>query len=188
MKLILALVICCLALHNGKGAPTTAVYKFVRCNPEGDQANCVTQKSTEMAWSPDLPAKLPAATAQYLEAEPEEDGGESPTWEEEEGVDEMEEEYDEGAEEGESPITGEEGESPVETEEGSGGYEGSGAEGSFLADWAFAPGSGESGIEKDAKLYKDEKPSGMRRLFPSRPVFGEAKPAEQELREDHLLL
>lgn len=66
----------------------------------------------------------------------------------------MEEEYDEGAEEGESPITGEEGESPVETEEGSGGYEGSGAEGSFLADWAFAPGSGESGIEKDAKLYK----------------------------------
>ncbi|XP_049421801.1 serglycin isoform X2 [Epinephelus fuscoguttatus] len=174
MKLILALVICCLALHNGKGAPTTAVYKFVRCNPEGDQANCVTQKSTEMAWSPDLPAKLPAATAQYLEAEPEEDGGESPTWEEE-GVDEMEEEYDEGAEEGESPITGEEGESPVETEEGSGGYEGSGAEGSFLADWAFAPGS-------------DEKPSGMRRLFPSRPVFGEAKPAEQELREDHLLL
>ncbi|XP_049893655.1 serglycin isoform X2 [Epinephelus moara] len=174
MKLILALVICCLALHNGKGAPTTAVYKFVRCNPEGDQANCVTQKSTEMAWSPDLPAKLPAATAQYLEAEPEEDGGESPTWEEE-GVDEMEEEYDEGVEEGESPITGEEGESPVETEEGSGGYEGSGAEGSFLADWAFAPGS-------------DEKPSGMRRLFPSRPVFGEAKPAEQELREDHLLL
>uniref|UniRef100_A0A8C9ZK67 Uncharacterized protein n=1 Tax=Sander lucioperca TaxID=283035 RepID=A0A8C9ZK67_SANLU len=44
------------------GAPRTAVYKFVRCNPKGDQANCVTQQSQEMAWSPDLPAKLPAST------------------------------------------------------------------------------------------------------------------------------
>lgn len=48
------------------GAPRKAVYKFVKCNPEGDQANCVTQQSPSMAWSPDLPAKLPAATAQYL--------------------------------------------------------------------------------------------------------------------------
>uniref|UniRef100_A0A8C4ER00 Uncharacterized protein n=1 Tax=Dicentrarchus labrax TaxID=13489 RepID=A0A8C4ER00_DICLA len=48
------------------GAPRTAVYNFVRCNPEGDKANCVTQQSPEMAWSPDLPAKLPASTAQYL--------------------------------------------------------------------------------------------------------------------------
>ncbi|GLD49032.1 uncharacterized protein AKAME5_002737700 [Lates japonicus] len=70
MKLILLLAVSCLALHNGKGAPRTAVYKFVRCNPEGGKANCVTQQSAEMAWSPDLPAKLPASTAQYLEAEP----------------------------------------------------------------------------------------------------------------------
>jgi len=48
------------------GAPRTAVYKFVRCNPEGDQANCVTQQSPKMAWSPELPAKLPASTARYL--------------------------------------------------------------------------------------------------------------------------
>uniref|UniRef100_A0A671Y6I2 Uncharacterized protein n=1 Tax=Sparus aurata TaxID=8175 RepID=A0A671Y6I2_SPAAU len=30
------------------GAPKTAVYKYVRCNPEGDQANCVTLQSPEM--------------------------------------------------------------------------------------------------------------------------------------------
>uniref|UniRef100_A0A8C2X0I3 Uncharacterized protein n=1 Tax=Cyclopterus lumpus TaxID=8103 RepID=A0A8C2X0I3_CYCLU len=47
------------------GAPRTAVYKFVKCNPEGDQANCVTQQSPKMAWSADLPAKLPASTAHY---------------------------------------------------------------------------------------------------------------------------
>lgn len=48
------------------GAPTTAVYKFVKCNPEGNQANCVTQESPVMEWTPDLPNKLPAATALYL--------------------------------------------------------------------------------------------------------------------------
>lgn len=48
------------------GAPRTAVYKFVRCNPVGDQANCVTHQGPEMAWNPDLPAKLPASAAQYL--------------------------------------------------------------------------------------------------------------------------
>uniref|UniRef100_A0A3Q3EWQ0 Uncharacterized protein n=1 Tax=Labrus bergylta TaxID=56723 RepID=A0A3Q3EWQ0_9LABR len=63
-----------------KGAPRTAVYKFVRCNPEGGQANCVTQQSPEMTWSPELPVKLLASTAQRLfpsrafvgEAKPEE--------------------------------------------------------------------------------------------------------------------
>uniref|UniRef100_A0A3P8P521 Uncharacterized protein n=1 Tax=Astatotilapia calliptera TaxID=8154 RepID=A0A3P8P521_ASTCA len=44
-------------------APRTAVYKFMRCNPDGDQANCVTQQSPEMEWSPDLPSKLPASAA-----------------------------------------------------------------------------------------------------------------------------
>uniref|UniRef100_A0A3Q2QWK2 Uncharacterized protein n=1 Tax=Fundulus heteroclitus TaxID=8078 RepID=A0A3Q2QWK2_FUNHE len=43
------------------GAPMTAVYKFLRCNPEGGKANCVTQQTPEMPWSPDLPSKLPAS-------------------------------------------------------------------------------------------------------------------------------
>uniref|UniRef100_A0A3P9PIJ8 Uncharacterized protein n=1 Tax=Poecilia reticulata TaxID=8081 RepID=A0A3P9PIJ8_POERE len=49
----------CVALH-------TAVYKFLRCNPAGGQANCVTQQSAEMPWSPELPSKLPAADADSL--------------------------------------------------------------------------------------------------------------------------
>uniref|UniRef100_A0A669CP12 Uncharacterized protein n=2 Tax=Oreochromis TaxID=8139 RepID=A0A669CP12_ORENI len=44
-----------------RDSPRTAVYNFVRCNPDGDQANCVTQQSPEMEWSPDLPTKLPAS-------------------------------------------------------------------------------------------------------------------------------
>lgn len=53
-----------------------------------------------------------------------------------------------------TPMKSEEAESPVQTEEGSGGYEGSAAEGSFMADWAFAPaatetGSGESWTGED---------------------------------------
>uniref|UniRef100_A0A3P8SBT5 Uncharacterized protein n=1 Tax=Amphiprion percula TaxID=161767 RepID=A0A3P8SBT5_AMPPE len=54
------------AIYLCVGAPRTAVYKFVRCNPEGSQANCVTQQTPEMTWSPDLPAKLPASAAQKL--------------------------------------------------------------------------------------------------------------------------
>ncbi|XP_039993143.1 serglycin [Xiphias gladius] len=180
MKLFLLLAISCLALHSGKGAPRTAVYKFVRCNPEGGQANCVTQESPEMTWSPDLPAKLPASQAQYLEAEPVED--ESPEIEEEEEKEDI------------MPMTGEEGETPVVflNEEGSGGYEGSASEGPFTEDRVFAPaesetGSGESWAEKDTDLFKGGDMKGMRRLFPSRSLAGQAKPAEQELREDHLL-
>ncbi|KAE8297132.1 hypothetical protein D5F01_LYC03747 [Larimichthys crocea] len=150
MKLLLFFVVSCLALHNAKGAPQTAVYKFVRCNPEGDQANCVTQQSPEMAWSPELPAKLPASAAQYLEAEPVQD--DSPMWED-------------------GPVFG------------SGDHEGSGyaAEDNTMADKAESEtGSGESWTEKDGE--------GMfMRMFPSRSLFGEAKPAEHELREDHLL-
>ncbi|TDH17176.1 hypothetical protein EPR50_G00005730 [Perca flavescens] len=180
MKLILFFVISCLALHNGKGAPKTAVYKFLRCNPN-NQANCVTQKSPEMAWRPDLPAKLPASAAQYLDAEPDE--GESPP--REDGVElRMEEE--------ETPSMSEQRDVSVQTEDGSGGFEGSAAESTFMADWAFVPaerdaGSGESRTEEDGKLYKVGVTSGMRRLFPSRSLVGEAKPAEQELKEDHLL-
>lgn len=164
-------VSCLLALHSGHGAPRTAVYKFVRCNPEGDQANCVTQQSPKMAWSPELPAKLPASTARYLEAEPEE--GESPPREEEEELEMYEDE---------KPRRSEEGESPVETD-GSGGYEGSA--GTIMAGGTFGEtGSGESWAEKEEELYKD---GNVRRLFQRRSLFAEAKPAEQELREDQLL-
>uniref|UniRef100_A0A3P9C0N5 Uncharacterized protein n=1 Tax=Maylandia zebra TaxID=106582 RepID=A0A3P9C0N5_9CICH len=88
--LILCLLIC---------VSLTAVYKFMRCNPDGDQANCVTQQSPEMEWNPDLPSKLPASAE---------------------------------AEEEESKLS----ESPgiFLGEEGSGGYEGSAAEGPYMAD------------------------------------------------------
>ncbi|KAM8894771.1 serglycin [Spinachia spinachia] len=171
MKVILFFAVSCLAFQHGTGAPRNAVYKFVKCNPEGDQANCVTQQSASMAWSPDLPAKLPASTAQYLEAEPEDE--ESPLREEEEGF-EMDE-----------PNEPQEGESPVGTVDGSGGYEGS-ADG-LAVDWALGEtGSGESWAEK-GEQYKDGDMTGMRRLFPSKSVAAEARPAEHELREDHLL-
>ncbi|XP_051236504.1 serglycin [Dicentrarchus labrax] len=182
MKLILLLVTACLALHNGKGAPRTAVYNFVRCNPEGDKANCVTQQSPEMAWSPDLPAKLPASTAQYLEAEPVED--ESPMRDEEE---------EEEMEEDDAPMmsdVGDEGESPdvIQPEDGSGYYEGSADtlmdRLPYFVNAESEPGSGESWTEEESK-GGDMKL--MRRLFPSRSLVGEEKPAEQELREDHLL-
>ncbi|XP_036950949.1 serglycin [Acanthopagrus latus] len=172
MRVILFLVICCLALHNGKGTPKTAVYKFVRCNPEGNQANCVTLQSPQMEWSPELPAKLPASTAQYLEAEP------------------VEEELPEGEEgEEEEPMMGQEGELP-EYDYGSGQYEGSGAEGWPMADMGITAaesetGSGETWTEENVKLNKDG--NMMRRLFPSRSLVGVAKPAEHELREDNLL-
>ncbi|KAK7913394.1 hypothetical protein WMY93_013605 [Mugilogobius chulae] len=71
--MILYLVVFSLALSGGLGAPSTAVYKFVKCNPEGGQANCITHRSVDMEWSPDLPTKLPASAAEYLEAEPVED-------------------------------------------------------------------------------------------------------------------
>uniref|UniRef100_A0A3Q3IUE3 Uncharacterized protein n=1 Tax=Monopterus albus TaxID=43700 RepID=A0A3Q3IUE3_MONAL len=45
------------------------IFLFVKCNPEGDQTNCVTFQSPRMALTPDLPAKLPASTAQYLSLE-----------------------------------------------------------------------------------------------------------------------
>ncbi|CAG5854470.1 unnamed protein product [Menidia menidia] len=176
MKLILLLLISCLALQNGKGAPRTAVYKFVRCNPEGDQANCVTQQGPEMPWSSDLPSKLPASTAQYLEAEPEED--ESPL-----GEDEVEEEE-------ESPMMNEEGD-PLgifQSEEAS-GYEGSAVEGPYYAGWATPAesdtGSGEAWA--DIVQLKGQNVRSMRKLFPSSHTTGEVKPTEKDLEEDHLL-
>lgn len=161
------------------------MYKFVKCNPEGDQANCVTQQTPEMPWSPDLPAKLPASDAQYLEAEPVE--GESPPMEE-----------DEGEEAKEDAMMGEEGESPYfyPVEEGSGIYEGSAAEDLYedlyVADNATPAeaetGSGESWMVPEAELYKVGRGQAMRRLFPSFSLADEAKPAEKELKADNLIL
>ncbi|KAM7423958.1 hypothetical protein PAMA_000356 [Pampus argenteus] len=167
MKLIcLFFVISCLTLNNVKGAPRTAVYKFVRCNPKDDQANCVTHQTPEMTWSPDLPAKLPAATAQYLEAEPVED--ERPLGDEEEKEEEEEEDS----------LMLKDRESPVVPKEGSGYYEGSAAE-----------GSGESWTEKDTKSFTEQEDSrALRKLFSSKYPLDEAKPAEKELKEDHLLM
>ncbi|XP_063316456.1 serglycin isoform X2 [Pelmatolapia mariae] len=162
MKLILLLIISCLALHSTKGAPRTAVYKFVRCNPDGDQANCVTQQSPEMEWSPDLPSKLPASTVEYLEAEPVEDEN-SPM----EENDEEEQEDEEEAEEEESKLS--ESTGIFLGEEGSGGYEGSAAEGPYMAD--------KSNLDM----------SDLRRLFASRHTSDEVKPDESDYKEDHLL-
>uniref|UniRef100_UPI0037E738F7 serglycin n=1 Tax=Semicossyphus pulcher TaxID=241346 RepID=UPI0037E738F7 len=171
MKLLLFVVVSCLALHNGKGAPRTAVYNFVRCNPEGDQANCVTLQSPEMKWTPELPTKLPASAAQYLEAEPVED---------ERSVKEEEEE--------ETPMLGEEGESaPVYLHEEGSGYEGSAFDYTYMADKSIESGSGASATEKYLELQKGEESRVLRRLFPRRSLVGESKPEEHELREDHLL-
>ncbi|XP_053275359.1 serglycin [Pleuronectes platessa] len=172
MKVFLLLIVSCLAVHNGEGAPRSYVYKFLKCNPDGNQANCVTQETPVRPWREDLPDKLPSSTAQYLEAVPVED--ERPPREEGEG---------------ELPVIS--GESP-QPEEGSAGYEGSASEWPFVADRAFASaesetGSGESWTKSDMDLYKGGDKRSMRWLLPSRSVVGEAKPDEQELRDDHLL-
>uniref|UniRef100_A0A3P9K499 Uncharacterized protein n=1 Tax=Oryzias latipes TaxID=8090 RepID=A0A3P9K499_ORYLA len=65
MMLWLKLIIF-LASFLSKRKGQRPVYKFVRCNPNGDQANCVVQQTPKMPWSPELPSKLPASTAQYL--------------------------------------------------------------------------------------------------------------------------
>ncbi|XP_071401245.1 serglycin [Centroberyx affinis] len=167
MKLIFSLVVACLALNNGMGAPTGR-YMFVRCNPSGDQPNCVTHQSPVMALDPDLPSRLPASAAQYMEEEA-------------------------APEEEEGPM-GDERKMMMATmplpEEGSGAFEGSAAELPFMADRSFVTGesetgSGESWTEKEAERYQglSEDPEHMSLEL----LLDEAKPAEHELREDHLL-
>ncbi|XP_035992283.1 serglycin [Fundulus heteroclitus] len=174
MKLIFLLAVTCLALHNGEGAPMTAVYKFLRCNPEGGKANCVTQQTPEMPWSPDLPSKLPASDAKYLEAEPVE--GESPSREEEEEEEVVEEE---------TPMRSEDGESPLFVEEGS-GYEGSATDYMSFAD---EPTGAESETGSGDSWTESAQPQGGNKRRSSSGGFpgGEAKPTEQDLEEDHLL-
>ncbi|XP_077420013.1 serglycin [Vanacampus margaritifer] len=75
MAWTLFIAACCLLALHAEGAPKTAVYKFVKCRPEGERANCVTQQSPPMEWSPDLPTKLPASSAQYLDGLPLEEEG-----------------------------------------------------------------------------------------------------------------
>ncbi|CAL9701738.1 unnamed protein product [Knipowitschia caucasica] len=177
--MIVFLVVVSLALSGGLGAPTTAVYKFVKCNPEGDQANCITHQSTNMEWNPDLPSKLPASAAQYLEAEPEED--------ERDAEEEYPEDYEYPVEEEENP---EEEEYPEEEEEeeeykspevyiseGGSGDEGSG----FMVDLTMAEnGSGER---------MDIQTKGGRIIYKQNwgDILDEQKPAKEEMKEDHLL-
>ncbi|XP_057710209.1 serglycin [Corythoichthys intestinalis] len=70
MAWTLFIMACCLVALHAEGAPTTAVYNFVRCQPRGNNANCVTQQSPQMEWSPDLPIKLPPSTVPFLDAQP----------------------------------------------------------------------------------------------------------------------
>ncbi|XP_011490480.1 uncharacterized protein LOC101156394 [Oryzias latipes] len=170
MKLFLFLLVSCLALIHAKGTPTTAVYKFVRCNPNGDQANCVVQQTPKMPWSPELPSKLPASTAQHLEAEPVE--GESPP-------NEDEDDYETEVEEEETPMESEDGESPSVGEESFGSLEGS-ADGATPVE--IDMGSGDSGIETAER--KDGEMSKMKTLFSSMKAM---KPTKKDLEEDHLL-
>ncbi|XP_054892298.1 serglycin [Poeciliopsis prolifica] len=176
MKVVLLLAVACLALHEGKGAPRTAVYKFLRCNPADGRVNCVTQQSPEMPWSPELPSKLPASEADSLDAEPVED--ESPPGE------------DPKEDEDETQMRSEDGESPwfVPEEEGS-GYEGSAADYWSVADEPKAAesetGSGE--FWTDSVQPKVGKVRGMKRLFPGSFLVEEAKPTKQDLEEDSLL-
>ncbi|XP_017274142.1 serglycin [Kryptolebias marmoratus] len=141
MKLILLLVVSCLFLQNGKGAPTTAEYKFVTCKPGNGQANCVTQRA-EVPWSRDLPTKLPASVGQYLNAKPVEN--ESPE--------------DNKVEEEETPVRSEDGESPdmPESDGGSGDY-GSSGSGSPAAE--SETGSGESWTDNFQEDVGETKPS-----------------------------
>ncbi|XP_077448822.1 uncharacterized protein LOC144068288 [Stigmatopora argus] len=72
---------CCLVVLHAHGAPRTAVYNFVKCQPQDNNPNCVTQQSPPMEWSPDLPNKLPPSSASFLDAQPVEDEGSSGTFE-----------------------------------------------------------------------------------------------------------
>ncbi|XP_029901697.1 serglycin [Myripristis murdjan] len=112
MKLILSLSVFCLALNNGMGLPTGR-YMYVRCNPNGDQSNCITHRGPQMELNPDLPSRLPASAAEYIDGQPLEGEEEVPYGEEDKG---------------ESP--------PIYMSEYGSGYEGSAGESleSFFAD------------------------------------------------------
>uniref|UniRef100_A0A668ATT0 Uncharacterized protein n=1 Tax=Myripristis murdjan TaxID=586833 RepID=A0A668ATT0_9TELE len=47
------------------GLPTGR-YMYVRCNPNGDQSNCITHRGPQMELNPDLPSRLPASAAEYM--------------------------------------------------------------------------------------------------------------------------
>ncbi|XP_072769426.1 serglycin [Nerophis lumbriciformis] len=155
------LIVACsfLVLQNAQAVPKTAVYKFIKCRPESDRANCVTQQGPEMEWSPDLPSKLPASSAQYLEALPV-DKDEGPAVR-------MNELADDGS-----------------GYEGSAGQ----FLDTFDVNTEREMGSGESGTPRYTEHYKVGRPYSQafrRFLRGSRQDLEE--PAEKELKEDHLL-
>ncbi|KAJ0002185.1 hypothetical protein NQD34_001981 [Periophthalmus magnuspinnatus] len=166
-KMILFVVVFSLALSGGQGAPTTAVYNFLKCNPEGDQANCITHQTRSMEWSPDLPTKLPASAAQYLVTEPVED--------------EKDPEEEEDTVEGQS-LDSDEGESPIHYLP----VDGSGDEGSgFMADGATPADNGPG--ELLDKNYKPNRGGRKNRKSDWMDRQDEQKPDKEEMKEDHLL-
>ncbi|XP_072321109.1 serglycin [Eucyclogobius newberryi] len=140
-----------LALSGGQGAPSTAVYKFVKCNPEGDQANCITHQTANMEWSQDLPTKLPASAAQYLEAEPVEDERDP---EEEDIVEE-------------ESLSAEDKSPEVYLSEDGSGDEGSG----FMADRPFSAEDGSGNLFD--KIYKSNKGGRKNEQKPAKKVMQE---------------
>ncbi|XP_051920389.1 serglycin [Hippocampus zosterae] len=152
------LAACCLIALHAEGAPRTAVYKFVKCRPEGNHANCVTQRSPQMEWSPDLPTKLPPSSAHYLDAQPVE----------QEGSGSMSE-FDD-----------------VQPEDGS-GYEGSAGsfwiDSSFDTNTEQEMGSGESLTDQ----YAGRTTSEAFRKFLDSSWRGQDKGAEREMQEEHFL-
>ncbi|XP_037103030.1 serglycin [Syngnathus acus] len=164
MAWVLFIATCCLIGLHAEGAPRTAVYKFVRCRPEGDLTNCVTQQSPQMEWSPDLPTKLPPSSAEYLDAQP---------VDEEEGSASTSESFE------------------VEQPEDGSGYEGSA--GPFWMDYTLDRnieqeiGSGES--LTDTEQYAGRKDSAAFRRFLGSSWQDQNQAAErEELEEPYLQL
>ncbi|XP_061735850.1 serglycin-like [Nerophis ophidion] len=156
------LIVACslLVFQNVQGVPKTAVYKFIKCRPESNQANCVTQQGPDMEWSPDLPSKLPASSAQYLEAFPV-DKDEGPAGR-------MNELVDDG-----SGYEGSAGQFLMDT---------------FDVNTEREMGSGESETPRDTEQYKvGRQYSQAFRQFLRGSRQDLEEPAEKELKEDHLL-
>nr|XP_057945098.1 serglycin-like [Doryrhamphus excisus] len=146
-------------LHNVQGVPRTAAYKFVKCRPDDDGANCVTHQSPEMEWSPELPTKLPASTVQYLDAQ--------------------------AVDEDEDPVMLME---AVDDGSGYEGSAGQFLMDSFDVNTESEMGSGESWAPRDTEQYKvGREYSEAFRRFLSGSQLDQEKPAENDLEEDHLL-
>ncbi|XP_054626754.1 serglycin [Dunckerocampus dactyliophorus] len=146
-------------LQNVQGVPRTAAYKFVKCRPDGDRANCVAHQSPEMEWTPELPTKLPASSAQYLDSQP---------VDEDEDTVRLREATDDG-----SGYEGSAGQFLMDT---------------FDVNTEREMGSGEPWTPRDTEQYKvGREYSEAFRRFLGGFQLDQEKPAEKDLEEDHLL-